>query len=216
MLRFVASLIQTALDTVLPRKERIVRIDQYAVEDIPVSPVEHDMLDIQITTLLNYRTQVVQDLVKALKYDKSGHAARLLAGALAEYLREEIANLKAFSTQQIILIPVPLHASRLRERGFNQIEKVLQNLPHEFKDGTLSHVESKVLVRTRATPQQTRLSRTERLKNVRGAFELADTAALESAHVILIDDVTTTGATLYEAAKPLAEKMVTLLALAHA
>ena len=214
MLRAFASAIQIALDTILPRKERVVRIDHYTLEDIPVSPVEHEVLGVQITTLLDYRTHVAQDLIRALKYDRSGHAAKLLAGALAEYLREEIANLKAFSTKPVILIPVPLHVTRKRERGFNQVEKVLQNLPPEFKDCTASRIDSQSLVRTRATPQQTRLSRSERLKNVAGAFELAQEP--ENAHYILIDDVTTTGATLSHAAKPLKGTDVSLLALAHA
>jgi len=215
MLRSLAIFIQSLLDIILPRKERIIRIDHYTIEDIPVSPVEHEMLDVEITTLLNYRTEVVQDLVKALKYDRSGHAAKLLAGALAEYLREEIANFKAFSIKPIILVPVPLHASRLHERGFNQIEKVLQNLPDEFKDGALSRIDTTSLVRTRATPQQTRLSRGERLKNVAGAFS-AQGSALRGSHIIIIDDVTTTGATLAAAAAPLEGETLTLLALAHA
>jgi ComF family protein len=198
----------------LPRKERVIRIEAYNVEDIPVSPVSHEACGVEITTLLNYRDEVVQDLVKALKYDRAGGAAKLLADALAEYLREEIANLKAFSTKPIVLMPVPLHASRLRERGFNQVEKVLLYLPDEFKNGELSHVDSLSLVRTRATPQQTRLSRGERLTNVTNAFALAH--PLEDAHVIIIDDVTTTGATLTESARPLSGKTVTLLALAHA
>src|SRR3989344_5548961 len=129
MLHAFASFIQSALDIVLPRKDRIIRIDHYAVEDIPVSPIEHEACGVEIASLLNYRSEVVQDLVKALKYDRSGHAAKLLAGALAEYLREEIANLKAFSTKTVVLVPVPLHASRVRERGFNQVEKILHNLP---------------------------------------------------------------------------------------
>jgi len=213
MLRTFASAIQIVLDTILPRKERIIRIDHYALEDIPVSPVEHEACGVSITTLLDYRTQVVQDLIRSLKYDHSGHAAQLLAGALAEYLREEIANLKAFSTKPIVLIPVPLHASRLRERGFNQIETVLQNLPREFKNGTISRVVADALVRTRPTPQQTRLSRSERLKNVAGAFKLL--SPIENVHIILVDDVTTTGATLSEAATPFGSP-VSLLALAHA
>ena len=218
MLRAVARVMQTILDTILPRKERVVRIDHYTVEDIPVSPSLHEACGAQITTLLNYRTQVTQDLVRALKYDHSGYAAKLLAGALAEYLREEIVNLKLFSTVPIVLVPIPLHVSRLRERGFNQIQKVLENLPHEFKDGTHSRVESHALARTRATPQQTRLTRRERLTNVRGAFELVLPAAFENAHVIIIDDVTTTGATLAEAAKPFKKActQISLLALAHA
>lgn len=214
MLRAFASMIQVALDTILPRKERVVRIDSYSIEDIPVSPVEHEMLDAEITTLLDYKAQVVQDVVKALKYDRAGSAAKLLAGALAEYLREEIANIRAFSAQPVILMPVPLHASRLRERGFNQVEKVLQYLPEEFQDGTLSRIDATSLIRTRATPQQTRLSRGERLRNVEGAFELVHD--LGDAHIILIDDVTTTGATLTEAARPLEGKSLRLLALAHA
>ena len=214
MLRAFASLIQVALDTILPRKERVVRIDAYSIEDIPVSPVEHEILGAEITTLLEYKTQVVQDLVKALKYDRAGGAAKLLSGALAEYLREEIANIHAFSAQPIILMPVPLHASRIRERGFNQIEKVLQYLPPEFQDGTLSRIDATSLVRTRATPQQTRLSRRERLRNVEGAFEVLYDVG--DAHIILIDDVTTTGATLTEAARPLTGKNVRLLTLAHA
>jgi ComF family protein len=214
MLRAFAVAIQAVLDTVLPRKERVARLDSYSLEDIPVSPVEHEMLGTQITTLLEYRTQVVQDLVKALKYDRAGAAAKLLAGALAEYLREEIANIRAFSAKPVILMPVPLHASRIRERGFNQIEKVLRNLPEEFKDGTLSHLDTHSLIRTRATPQQTRLSRAERLRNVEDAFALAHDPG--DVHIIMIDDVTTTGATLTEASRPLAEKTVSLLALAHA
>ncbi len=213
MFRSLAAFIQSLIDVVLPRKERVIRIEHYSLEDIPVAPQEHDACGVQITTLMQYREKTVEDLIRALKYDRSGHAARLLAGALAEYLHEEVANLKNFSTKPIVLVPVPLHASRERERGFNQIQKVLDALPSEFKDGTMSHVESSMLIRTRATPQQTRLSRSERLKNVADAFAL--TNPIEHVHIILIDDVTTTGATLAEAARPL-DRHVALLALAHA
>lgn len=214
MLRELASLIQTAIDTVLPRKERVMRIRSYSLEDLPVSPVEIDACGVTITTLLDYKTAATQDLIKALKYDRAGTAAKLLASALEEYLREETASIKLFSTKPVILIPVPLHPSRMRERGFNQIEKVLLHLPLEFRNRTIAHIDTSSLVRTRPTPQQTRLSRTERLRNVAGAFALATDPG--EAHVILIDDVTTTGATLAAAAEPLAGKTVTLLALAHA
>ena len=209
----LARAIQSLLDVVLPRKERVIRIEHYSLEDIPVSPQEHEACGVQITTLMQYREKAVEDLIRALKYDRSGHAARLLAGALAEYLREEIANMKTFSTKPIVLIPVPLHASRERERGFNQIQKVLDALPKEFKDGTMSRIESGTLIRTRPTTQQTRLSRRDRLTNVSGAFALAKPT--ENAHIILVDDVTTTGATIAEVARSLSYA-VTLLALARA
>jgi ComF family protein len=208
-----ARFIQSLLDIILPRKDRIVRIEDYSLDTIAISPVEHEMCGMRITTLMRYRDRTAEDLIRALKYDRSQTAARLLAGILAEYLREEIANIRSFSTREILLVPIPLHISRIRQRGFNQIEKIFSSLPEEYKDGTLSRV-SYALVRTRATPQQTRLSRTKRLENVRGAF--ARTSDVSNAHYIIIDDVTTTGATLSEAAKPFVGEKVTLLALSHA
>ncbi|HWO07305.1 MAG TPA: hypothetical protein VNM40_01840 [Candidatus Paceibacterota bacterium] len=214
MVRALALIIQSVLDSILPRKERIVRIDKYRAEDIPVTPAEHDACGVRITTLMEYREPIVEDLVRGLKYDRSGRAARLLADMLAEYLREEIASMRAFSTKPVMLIPVPLHVSRERERGFNQVERVLHALPAELTDGTVARVVTGSLVRIRPTAQQTRLSRPERLNNVAGAFALSHT--LPDSHVILIDDVTTTGATLAEASRPFRDRPVTLVALAHA
>lgn len=216
MLRLFASAIQSVLDVILPRKERVVRIDSYRIEDIPVAPEMHEVHDVRITTLTRYRSPVVEDLVRALKYDRAGDAAKLLAEVLAEYLREELASISAFSAKPIVLVPVPLHTSRLRERGFNQVERILRALPDEFRDGSRSRIAADALVRTRATPQQIRLSRAERLTNVEGAFALGAADGVRGAHIILIDDVTTTGATLRAAARPLEGETVTLLSLAHA
>jgi ComF family protein len=209
MLAFLRSLI----DLILPRKARMVRAEAYTLSDIRVAPEMHEACGTHITTLTTYRDPVVADLVRTLKYDHDAHAADLLAEVLSEYLREEIPNLRSFSAKPIILVPIPLHHSRTKERGFNQVEKILNALPREFKDGTLARVEN-VLARTRATAHQTRLSRAERLRNVVGVFALAK--KVEPAHYILIDDVTTTGATLSEAARPLSQASTTLIALARA
>ena len=213
MLRTVAAAIQSALDIILPRNGRSVRLDAYRPEDLPVTPYEDDACGVRITTLMRYRDRAVEDCIRALKYDRSGHAAALLAAGLAEYLREEIAQRRLFDPRPVILIPIPLHPSRERKRGFNQVMRVLENLPDEFKDGTLARVEPDALIRTRATRQQARLARPERLRNVAGAFALGK--ALEGADVFLIDDVATTGATLAAAAGPFNTEP-TLLALAHA
>lgn len=208
-------LFERLFDILLPRKERAVRIEQYA--SLPLSPRIHEACGASIITLCSYREKAVEDTIRALKYDGNAHACQLLASSLAEYLREEIASQHLFSQKPVLLVPMPLHASREKERGFNQIEKVLQKLPAEFQNGTLSRFSSD-LIRTRATAPQTRLSRHERLKNVDGAFALARESDIHNTHIFLIDDVTTTGATLTEAAKPLtrAGADVTLLALAHA
>lgn len=205
------------LDVVLPRRARRVRAEALGLENIPVSPASREMHKARVTTLMDYKEPLVEDLIRSLKYDGSSRAANLCAEVLADFLREEIEEARAFSPREILLVPVPLHASRKRERGFNQIEIVLKRLPKEFRDGTVSTLAPEALERTRATQQQTHLSRDERVKNVAGAFEVTDKNLL-NAHIFLIDDVVTTGATLTNAAHPLeqAGATVALLALARA
>lgn len=214
--RAVTSSIQALLDIVLPRKERVVRTEHYSLENLSVTPSEHAACGISLTTLLSYREKPAEDCIRAVKYDRSIPAAKLLAEVLAEYLREEIAQLHSFSQRQILLIPIPLHPKRKQERGFNQIEHILAHMPDEFRDGSLSRVGTDALVRVRETDQQTRLSRTERLMNVKGAFAVSHVDTVLNTHVILIDDVTTTGATLAEAARPLINLGIPVSALALA
>ena len=217
LLEAIRNAFTTVLDVILPRKERAMRTVSRTLEDLPLLPSLHELRGVRITTLMDYNVGAVEDTIRTLKYDGTREAAKLLASALADYLREEMASIKAFSPRPIILVPVPLHPSRVHERGFNQMERVLENLPGEFRNGSLARLSPGGLLRTRATKQQTRLSRQERLKNVVGAFA-ADRKAVRGTHCILIDDVTTTGATLSECAKALesAGSVVTAIALARA
>ena len=208
---------EAIFDVILPLRARAARTQKRRVSHFHVSPTSHSLHAESITTLLAYQDPVVADMIRALKYEHSNHAAKICAAIISDYLREEIASLRAFSPRPILLVPVPLHAERVRERGFNQIEKILKHFPEEFRNGALSKVELHALSRTRHTTQQTRLSREERIKNVVGAFA-ADRFAVRGTHVILIDDVTTTGATISECARALREAgaEVTSLALARA
>ena len=205
------------LDTLLPRRARSMRIEEYKPEELRLMPTTHSLCGIEIITLMNYREPIVEDLVRALKYDRSTYAADLAAFALSEYLYEELAEKRIFSARRLLIVPIPLHNVRRRERGYNQIELVLEQLPVEFQNGKTSSMSRNALSRVRETPPQTRLSRAERLQNVSGAFR-ADDSIVKNLHVILIDDVTTTGATLAEASKSLTEAgaEVTALALARA
>ena len=218
MLAEIKEFANRMLDVVLPRRGRSVRTQKLAPENIPVFPAVADLLQNRITTLMDYKEPAVEDLIRSLKYDGSSHAANLCAHALADFLREELSSTRQFSSRKILLVPVPLHKSRARERGFNQIELVLKRLPEEFRNGELCALALRALARVRATEQQTRLSRGERIKNVAGAFAVLDGNLVRDAHIFLIDDVTTTGATLVNAAAPLmeADAEVTLIALARA
>ena len=213
----VLALLGSVLDALLPLRERTRRTRSLSVEDVPLSPTAHTLLGASITTLMQYEGAAA-DIIQSLKYDGSGHAARLCAAIIADYLHEELASRKLFSQKKVLLVPVPLHPSRQRERGFNQMESVLRALPKEFSDGTISSIQARIIHRVRATRQQTRLSRNERLSNVAGAFDIANAEHVRGTSIYLIDDVTTTGATLVNAATPLrrAGAHVTLVALARA
>lgn len=100
-----------------------------------------------------------------------------------------------------MLVPVPLARSRARERGYNQSEVLARLLGVHWNIGVLEAV-----VRRRATVTQTRLTPGDRLRNVAGAFDaVVSREQLAGRHVVLVDDVVTTAATLNACAKALHE-----------
>lgn len=204
------------LEIILPSRERVRRMKSRTPEDLELKSETHELCGISIATLMNYQSPAAQDTVRTLKYDGSRYAAKLCAALLSDYLREEIATMRTFSPRPILLAPVPLHSGRERERGFNQMARVLDELPVEFKDGSLSRVAPNALKRIRETKQQTHLSRNERLSNVRGAFIAS--RECDGAHVLVVDDVATTGATLASCCEALVEAgaKVSAIALARA
>lgn len=114
-----------------------------------------------------------------------------------------------------VIVPVPLHLQRLRWRGFNQSLILAQAI------GRLCGVEVDpfALARTRPTPPQTHLTERERQGNVRGAFMVTAPERLSGKHVLLVDDVYTSGATVEECARTLLDgeaKIVDVFTLAHA
>lgn len=92
------------------------------------------------------------------------------------------------------IIPVPMSKSRFQKRGYNQAEL----LAHEISKRIEVKMQSKILQRGQDRLQQSRLSRQERLKNLKGAFQISRPQEIKGKTILLVDDVTTTGATLEE------------------
>lgn len=129
----------------------------------------------------------VDRIIHALKYGHQLAVAGWLAQALAARLPEGNA----------LIVALPLHRDRLRERGFNQSWEIAQALGKRLQQPT----DGSSLLRTRGTPPQAELPLSERQRNVRGAFEcIADLGGRE---ILLVDDVMTTGSTVNEAARVL-------------
>lgn len=134
-------------------------------------------------------------------------------------LGELLASLwPAIETAEIeLVVPVPLHPSRERERGYNQAEVLALGLRRGLRRmglGTIPRVEARVLVRKRPTLSQSGLHQGARQENVRGAFAVRLPDAIRGRSVLLVDDVMTTGATVSACALALkragARKVLTL------
>jgi len=141
---------------------------------------------------VQYR-EPVTSLVSALKF----HGNLTVLATLA-YLACNSMGMADLSEPDIIL-PVPLHPKRLRERHFNQSALIAR----ACFPGKRQKIAPDVLVRHRATPPQTGLRGSERRKNLSGAFSLNTPKQIQGKGILLIDDVFTTGSTVNECAKVL-------------
>ncbi len=137
-------------------------------------------------------------------------------------LAKALGNILATNCQRFLdlsaydlLIPIPLHKSRLRERGFNQALVLAREIEKRFPL-PLDYLN---LQRIRDTQPQINLKEKERRKNVRGAFGLREKQKVKGKRILLIDDVYTTGATVNECSRVLRKggaKRVDILTLARA
>lgn len=142
-----------------------------------------------------YRSRgLVRQLLHEFKYGKQIH----LRHPIADWLLETLDDPRLRDRRFDLVVPVPLHPARKRERGFNQAEVLAQIL--RARAGLAMR---EPLERIRYTTTQTAFDRAERMENLRDAFRLRKKADVRGLRVLLIDDVLTTGSTLSECARVL-------------
>lgn len=139
---------------------------------------------------------LVQHLIHQLKY----RGKKEIAISLGRYYGRDLKTSPLFASSDIV-IPVPLHRKKMRKRGYNQSELFAQGLSESMKveDG------SSLLIRAYTSQTQTKKSRFERWKNVEEVFKVTDPEKLKDKHVLLVDDVVTTGSTLEACANKILE-----------
>jgi ComF family protein len=139
---------------------------------------------LRIRYALDY-TARVSKMITEMKYgDKPG-----LAGLLASYLDSAMG---ALLPDDAVLVPVPMHPAKKRERGYNQSELLSSVLARN----RCLHSRPDLLVKTRNTPAQAALEKEARLANLAGSFAVRCVCVPTDGHIVLVDDVVTTGSTL--------------------
>lgn len=152
----------------------------------------------------------VQHLIHQLKY-KGRQEVGVSVGKLYGYELMQSDNFKTIDT----IIPVPLHPKRQKKRGYNQSDCFAEGLSESMK----VEVDYKTLYRGIESETQTKKSRFNRWKNVESIFQLRDLTTLQGKHVLLVDDVITTGATFEACAQVLLQVpdiKVSIVAMAYA
>lgn len=157
----------------------------------------HPRASFRLAGATRYNNELARQLIYQLKFGKKTAAGRALADLLASHIKSLNINLSTFS-----VIPVPLHPSRRRQRGFNQAEVIAENLAKKMGLSLLNNV----LIRVKATKAQAGIKNSEeRRKNLENSFAAPYPALIANKNILLIDDVFTSGATINEAVKILKE-----------
>ena len=161
----------------------------------------------KILAAISYKSKLTKKAIWALKYK----GAKKLAEPLAELICEHLCEVRLPTAS--IIIPIPLSKKRLRKRGFNQAELIAKYLSEKLSIPMANNV----LYKIRHTIPQVKIkNKQERLKNLKGAFCVKNPEIIKGKNVFVVDDVSTTGATINEARKVLeqagAKKAIGLVA----
>lgn len=142
----------------------------------------------QATALLRFQKKgIVQHLLHNLKY--RGHET--ISTVLGEWLGNELKTVKTYNNIDVV-IPVPLHKNKLRKRGYNQVAK----FGIEIAKALNAEYINSVLIKSTATKTQVFKKRMARWNNSNEVFTITNTNLIEGKHILLVDDIITTGATI--------------------
>jgi len=144
----------------------------------------------------NYDDPVLRNLIHGLKYRYLKNSSSLLGKILLRYI--ENCKLKI---ENFVIIPIPLHSARQRQRGFNQSKLIAEFIAEKFN---LPLIEALKKIKNNK-PQVGLKGNEERIENVKNCFIVQNPASIEKKNILLVDDVFTSGATMNEAIKILKE-----------
>lgn len=168
---------------------KLPKTNFHKFRDNPVMENFHGKIKAASATSFLYYAKAgrVQQMIHNFKYRSKLEVGRILGGMFAT----DLASSPYFEGVEII-IPIPLHWTKMKIRGFNQSEIIARAMAKTLD----AQVETDVLLRPFATETQTRKTRIERVENVSGKFQLKNPEKIANKHILLLDDVITTGSTM--------------------
>lgn len=191
-------IIERLLSILFPYTDEVAHVTTMPLERLFSNTTPQIIEDNHCISLYSYHDPLIRALVYAAKFEGSKEAAYRIALLMNEALKEVLFEKILFEgVSASLLVPVPLGRSRMKTRGFNQTERIARHLalllPH------LGTMTTNVLVRNRDTKKQSHIrNENDRAQNVHKAFSITHPEIIYGKHVILIDDVVSTGSTLNE------------------
>lgn len=218
-MKFIKTIYEYCLDFLFPKSASVEALEARSVFYLLNSlPQAREIKDNRTIVLFDYRNIDVKTLVWELKYKGNRKIARKLAEIIIEVLEHELAERALFENFiNPLLIPIPIADKRRRERGFNQTEILGEEIKKLDTNNILEYV-TNILTKTHYTESQARTHATkrERDENLKNSMQASN--SIKNRCVILLDDVTTSGATFTEAKRALKEagvKKILCVAVAH-
>lgn len=146
----------------------------------------------QTHSLFNFQSgNQIQKVLHQIKYHKKTKLAEFFGSKLAEDMQSD--------AQFDFIVPVPLHPKKLRKRGYNQATVISKGISQSLG----VQLNEKILKRIKHNPSQTTVNKFDRWENVRSIFEVVKPERIKNKHILLVDDVLTTGATIEACLKQL-------------
>lgn len=198
----MGKLFEKIIDALFPKEMSVLELEKMSPIQMANAFRKVDSQN-EIHSLFSYKDRKIKILVSEIKH----HQNKILIEKTSELMIEKILEIfeddLQFGDHKIYLVPIPSSNSRLNERGYNPSELIVRKIC-ESRTDLFSY--APILKKIRETKRQTNLQRSERLTNLVGAFNATEKNNFGSC--ILIDDVSTTGATISEAIRALQEKNI--------